>query len=60
MRSGQGECAQVKEIAQRKADKIAAQIAKLRRIQAVLQRLTEQCGEEVEDHCPILNSLEEP
>jgi len=59
LRSG-GECAQVREIAQRKAEKIADQIEKLHRIQRVLEQLTEQCGEQSEDCCPILKSLEEP
>ena len=60
LRAGQTECAQVRQIARRKADDIASRIKDLSRMQQVLLELAEQCEQQGEaDFCPILRSLEE-
>ena len=60
LRAGQAECAQVRQIARRKADEIATRIEDLSRIQHVLLELAEKCEQEGDaDYCPILKALED-
>jgi len=60
LRSGRTDCAQVRQIAQSKANEISSRISYLTRIRKVLLELAEQCEQEGGDEaCPILKSLEE-
>jgi len=59
LQSGNQDCFQVKQIAQRKSQDIASRIAQLTRMQSVLEDLAKQCESSDGDTCPILKSLED-
>ncbi|MFQ5582732.1 MAG: heavy metal-responsive transcriptional regulator [Mariprofundaceae bacterium] len=59
LRAGGSDCAQVRQVAESKADEIKGRIDKLSTIHDVLRELARQCVQGGDgDTCPILKSLE--
>jgi len=59
LQSGNQDCFQEQQIAQRKSQDIAKRIGQLTRMQSVLEDLAKQCESSGGDTCPILKSLED-
>jgi len=60
LRSDDRSCAEVRAVAEAKADEINTRILKLSRMRQILLRLAAQCEQTSDaDPCPILKSLEE-
>ncbi len=60
LRTGKVNCSAMKRIALSKADDIAEKIKQLAAMQKSLENLAKECDEKgTDDHCPILNFLEE-
>ncbi len=58
LRTGEIQCTQVRAIAKNKAAEIASKIKHLHRMEQVLLQLANECAEQDEDECPILQALE--
>lgn len=60
IKSGGRTCGEVRAVAERKAEEIAARMEKLARMRATLLALADQCEQTADgDPCPILNILED-